>query len=513
MARNIEAIHKICEVSEQEKAILTGGRKPILLLAKRAAEYLPQDIAPNQKRLGVMLPYAPLQFLLFSEGLNYLVMTSGNISGSPICYQDSGAIKALGSVAEYFLAHNRKITVPVDDAVVKVVDDHELLVRCGRGYAPLTIPIESNNEVLAVGAEQKCSICIERNGFAAGSQYLGDLNEYQTYQVFLRQIEHFKGLFHFHPEIFAHDLNPDYLSTRYAKEQDGQKIAIQHHHAHMAGCMAENKLTYNVIGVIYDGTGLGTDGAIWGGEFFTGSLSGFARVGHLEYATLQGGDSAVKEPWRCAASYLLALGIDPHEFLSFIDSVALDTVKTAIRNGIQCYESSSMGRFFDCIAALCGFQTKITYDAQAAIELESLIDTEVHDFYDYQIYDTENGCVLGYKNILREILSDIRHQVSKSFISSKFHNTVIEATAECTCKIREKTGLEDVVLSGGVFENIYLLERLVWKLRNLNFKVYYNRLTPANDGGISFGQVAAAGAIFKENGYVSCCPGRSNQNQ
>lgn len=505
MVRNMEAVYQICKVSDLEQVILTGSRKPILLLRKRVPEPLPDRIAPSQKRLGVMLPYAPLQHLLFSKKLNYLVMTSGNISGLPICYQDEIAITSLGSVADYFLTHNREIMVPVDDAVVKVVDNQEVLVRRGRGYAPLTIPVESKNEILAVGAEQKNSVCITRNGYATVSQHTGDLKEYQTYQVFERQIEQFKDLFHVCPEIIAHDLNADYLSTHYAKVQAGQKIAIQHHHAHMAGCIAENKLTHHVIGVIYDGTGLGVDGAIWGGEFFEGSLSGFVRAGHLKYVTLQGGDSVVKEPWRCAASYLFALGTDPYEFLPGIDPLALDTVKTAIQNNITCFESSSMGRFFDCVAALCGFQTNITYDAQAAIELESLIDKEIAASYHFSIYETEKGLILDYEDILREILSDIQNQLPKPILSSKFHNTVIEATALFVCKIREKTRLKDVVLSGGVFENTYLLERLIRKLRNLNFNVYYNRLTPANDGGISFGQAVAAGAILKEKSYVSCC--------
>lgn len=498
MARDMEAVHKICEVSDQEKAILTGSRKPILLLRKKVPEYLPEDIAPKQNRLGVMLPYMPHQFLLFADNLNFLVMTSGNLSGSPICYHDDAAIKVLGSVAEYFLTHNRQIKVPVDDAVVKIVDDHEMLVRCGRGYAPLTISLDSGKAIIAVGAEQKTSVCIAQNGFAAISQYIGDLNEYQTYSVFERQIEHFKSLFHIHPGIVAYDLNPDYLSTRYAMEQTGVKIAVQHHHAHMAGCMAENKLTQDVIGIIYDGTGFGTDHAVWGGEFLTGSLSGFTRSGHLEYVTLQGGDSVVKEPWRCAACFLSALDIDPGWCLPQIDKSSLNAVQTALTHKIQCFESSSMGRLFDCVAALCGFQTKITYDAQAAIELENLSEAGVHDCYCYRIYDTDNGVILGYKDMLKDLLRDLQNQVSKSIISSRFHNTVVEATAKCACKIREKTGLMDVVLSGGVFENTYLLERLVLKLRDLNFTVYYNRLTPTNDGGISFGQAAAASAIIKE---------------
>jgi len=512
MARNIESINKICEVSKQEKEILTGSKKPILLLQKKSPEYLPQDIAPNQKRLGIMLPYAPLQFLLFSDETNYLVMTSGNISGSPICYQDDVAVSSLSHVADYFLVHNREIIVPVDDAVVKVADGHEILVRCGRGYAPLIIPIETKSRVLAVGAEQKCSLCITENGYATVSQYIGNLNEYQTYKVFNRQIKHFKSLFRYCPDIYAYDLNADYLSTRYAKEQVGKKIAIQHHHAHMAGCMAENKLSNKAIGVIYDGTGLGTDDAIWGGEFFVGSLSEFKRVGHLKYVTLQGGDSVVKEPWRCALSYLLALDIDPQEFLPQINLLAMEMVKSAIKNKIKCFKSSSMGRFFDCVAALCGFETQITYEAQAAIELESIVDKEIYDFYKYSISDTEDGFVLGYEDILNEILRDIRKQEQKSIISTKFHNTLIESTAECVCKIREKTEIKDVVLSGGVFENIYLLERLASKLRNLKFNVYYNRLTPSNDGGISFGQAVAAGSILKENHYVSCGSSKSNQH-
>lgn len=507
MAHNIEAVYKICEVSDREKAILMGKRKPILLLHKKYPEHLPEDVAPKQKRIGLMLPYAPLQLLLFSDELDFLVMTSGNISGLPICYQDDAAIKALGSVADYFLIHNREIKIPVDDAVVKVVDGNELLVRCGRGYAPLTIPLESGNAVLALGEEQKSSVCIAQNGFASISQYLGDLSEYQTYKVFERQIEHFKGLFNFFPDILAHDLNPDYLSTRYVKEQNGQKIAIQHHHAHMAGCMAENKLTRDAIAVIYDGTGLGTDGSLWGGEFLTGSLSEFTRAGHLEYITLQGGDSVVKEPWRCAVSYLFALGINPHDFLPQIDSSSLHAVQAALSNGIKCFESSSMGRLFDCVAALCGFQKKITYDAQAVIELENLSEPDVPDYYQFHITETENKLILEYKDILRNVILDLQNQVPKSIISSKFHNTVIETTAECVCIIRENTGLEDVVLSGGVFENSYILERLIPKLRNLNFKVYYNRLTPTNDGGISFGQAAVACSIIKEKNHVSCNSG------
>lgn len=495
LARSLDAAQQICEISEAEASILTGTRKPILLLRKKLPEYLPEAVAPNQNRLGVMLPYAPLQFLLFPDDLNFLVMTSGNLSGLPICYRDDTVIQTLGTVADYVLTHNRAIQIPVDDAVVKVVDGRASLVRCGRGYAPLTIPLESEQAVLALGAEQKGSVCLVQGGFAAVSQSIGDLKEYSAYLEFERQMERFQRLFHVQPEIFAHDRNPDSLSARCAKEQVGQTIAVQHHHAHMAGCMAEHKLTGDVIGVIYDGTGLGTDGAIWGGEFLTGSLSGFTRAGHLDYVTLQGGDRVVKEPWRCAACYLLALGVDTHAALPQIDPTALNMVEAAIQNHIQCFESSSIGRLFDCAAALCGFQTGITYDAQAAMELEALARVEVLDAYPCSIRHGEEGCILEFETILKGILCDLHHHVPKSVISSRFHNTVVEATAKCVCCIRAQTGLEDVVLSGGVFENVFLLEGLLSRLQKLNFRVYYNRLTPTNDGGLSFGQAAVACAM------------------
>ncbi len=512
MARDLEAVRKLCLVSEKEEEILTGRKKPILLLQKKGTGILP-GIAPNQKRLGVMLPYAPLHPLLFSAGMDYLVMTSGNKSGSPICYRESDALTSLQDVAEYLLSHDREISVPVDDAVVRVVNEDELLVRCGRGYAPLTLPVDSGHEILAAGAEQKSSVCLTRNGYAAVSQYIGDLQDYKTYKAYVRLTEHFKSLFDAQPQIIAHDLNPDSLSTGYAKAQNGRKIAIQHHHAHLAGCMAEHKLSGEVIGIIFDGTGLGTDSAVWGGEFFVGSLSGFIRAGHLQYVTLQGGDSVVREPWRCAASYLLALGRDPREYLPDIDPVRLDAVGTALANGINCFPSSSMGRFFDCIAALCGFQAEISYDAQAAIELENLIEEEIQDYYPYGIHHTGDGLLLEYDGILKGVLEDIKKQVPRPVVSARFHNTVSEAAAACAGKIRENTGLNQVVLSGGVFENTCLLRRLVKTLRALDFYVYYNRLTPANDGGISFGQAAAAGAIMKEDGYVSCDSGQGDEHQ
>jgi hydrogenase maturation protein HypF len=509
MARDLEAVRRVCEVSPQEEAILEGDRKPILLLQKREPEILPEDIAPGQRRLGVMLPYAPLQVLLFPNGLDFLVMTSGNSSGTSICYRDDAVVESLGGIAAYILTHNREIMVPVDDAVVKIADQHEILIRCGRGYAPLTIPIKAGPPLLAVGAEQKSSICMGRDGFAAVSQYIGALDGYQTYGVFEGQIQHFRSLFQYKPSIIAHDWNPDDLPARYAAAQTGPTVAVQHHHAHMAGCMAEHGLSGPAIGVIYDGTGLGTDGAVWGGEFLTGTLSGFTRAGHLAYVRLQGGDLVAREPWRCAASYLCALQVDPGAYLPHAALETLDAVCAATRQQVQCFSSSSMGRLFDCVAALCGFQGSITYEAQAAIELEGLADPEVRECYHYRIDDTGEGVILDYEELLRAILDDLRQQVPVGVISARFHQSIVEATAACVCRIHETTGLQDVVLSGGVFENGYLLEGLISKLRDQGLCVYYNRLTPTNDGGIAFGQAAVAGAMGKEKGYVSCYSSQS----
>lgn len=492
MAENMEAVYVLCHVSSKEREILTGQKKPILLLRKKNPEIIPKEIAPNQKTLGIMLPYAPIHLLLFSEDIKYLVMTSGNISGSPISYKDEDALQCLKGIADYFLVHNREINMPVDDAVVKVIREEEILIRCGRGYAPVTLPLDTDYNIMALGSEQKSSVCAAGKGFAAVSQYLGDLKEYKSYRVFENQIAYFKKFFNYIPDIYVHDRNADYISSCYEKEDIEKSLTIQHHHAHMAGCMAENNLCCNAIGIIYDGTGLGTDEAIWGGEFFIGSIGNFERVGHLRYVKLQGGDSVVKEPWRCAANYLFSMGIDPYAYLKDIKKENMDFILKAMENNIKCFQSSSMGRLFDCVSALCGFQGEITYDAQAAIEFEAMAEEGIEAFYSYGIASEKEEMILEYEGLLKGILADIKENISKSVIAAKFHNSIIEATADCACKIREKSSLNDIVLSGGVFENTYLLEGLITKLESLDFRVYYNHLTPGNDGGISFGQAAAA---------------------
>ena len=513
MARDIHDVKKACEVSAAEEEILAGTRQPVVLLKKRNTAPLPDVIAPAQKTFGIMLPYTPLHVLLFQDGLEYLVMTSGNVSGMPICYRDRDAFRELQGIADYFLTHNRDIQVPVDDSVVRIVNGKEMVSRCGRGYAPATFPLKTRQSIIAFGAEQKASVTLVQNGYGTLSQYLGELKTYEALSEYDHVIGHLKALLNISQTTVAHDLNLDYLSSQYANQQTENHIAVQHHHAHMASCMAEHGLDHNAIGVIYDGTGLGTDGAVWGGEFFVGNMEAYTRAAHWKYATLQGGNLAVKQPWRCAVCYLNSANLNAYEVLGNIDENKISVVNNALNEGIMCCQSSSMGRLFDAVAAIVGIRNEITYDAQAAIELEAVAVPMVTDCYDYQLEPDAEQLVVSYDGIIRGIVEDLRLGVGTSRIAAKFHNTVIAATIHCVCRIRDKTGLYDVVLSGGVFENQYLLLGLIRELKALGFKVYHNQRVPINDGGVSFGQAAVTAAILEDMSDVSCGACKNNNNR
>lgn len=503
MAANLEAAKLICKTTDKEEEILTSRQRPIVLLQKRFPELLPHNIAPGINRLGVMLPYTLPHHLLFHEELQYLIMTSGNVSGMPSCYKDEEALEKLKDIVDFFLIHDREILTPIDDSVVRVIDDKEMVSRSARGYSPSTLKIDSDSEIMAVGAEQKSSLCLLHKGYAHSTQYLGNLDEMNAYEEYLKVMKRMKALIGAESQIIAHDLHTGYLSTQFAIKQPAERIPIQHHHAHMAACMAEHNLKQDAIGIIYDGTGMGTDGAIWGGEFLIGSKANFSRVGHWKYVTLHGGDSAIKEPWKLAASYLYAMGINSEELINSINSLRVKVIQNAIKNNINCFQSSSIGRLFDCVSALVMKRTHITYDAQAAIELESVIEPGVIDFYPYSIVEKEEKLVIEYEEIILGILKDMKNGKTASYISAKFHNTVCEATIDCVCKIRIRRGINDIVLSGGVFENAYLLKNMKRRLKEHNFNIYHNMKIPTNDGGIAFGQVVVAAQIVKEGNYVS----------
>ncbi len=510
MAADLEAVKSICKTTPKEEEILAGRQRPIVLLEKKSNGALPYRIAPGINRLGVMLPYTPLHHLLFDDGLQYLVMTSGNVSGMPICYKDADSWEKLKYIADFFLLHDREILTPIDDSVVRVIDDMEMVSRSARGYAPAVIPMKAACGIMAMGAEQKSSICFVHRGYAHISQYLGSLDDLNAYEEYHQVIKRTKAFLGTEPEIIAHDLHPGYLSTQLAAKVAIVGLPIQHHHAHMAACMAEHGLKKDVIGIIYDGTGMGTDGAIWGGEFLVGSISGYIRAGHWKNITLQGGDNAVKEPWKCAAGYLYAMGFDIREFLRDIDAQSISILKNAMKHHVNCFTSSSIGRLFDCVAALVINRTRITYDAQAAIELESVIDTGVDEDYPYSIIRNEEKLEINYEGILNGILEDLKDGKPASYISARFHNAVSKGSIECALRIRSKYRINDIVLAGGVFENAYLLAIMRKELKDQGFSVYRGTKVPANDGGIALGQAAIAAGMVKEGDYVPGGSGKDN---
>jgi hydrogenase maturation protein HypF len=495
MAGDIDSIKEICELSDKEEQVLLINKRPIVLLRKRTDSRLPVSIAPKQNRLGIMLPYTPLHYMLFNERLRFLVMTSGNISGRPIEYKNEEAIRHLSGVADYFLLHDREIYMPTDDSVVKVMEGEEAVSRRARGYAPYAVKIDTDKQIIALGGEQKSTVCVSKNGYANLSQYLGDLEDLNCYENFKHVLSHFSNLFDIEAEFFVHDMHPTYISTMYAKEKNIRRIEIQHHHAHMVSCMSEHSIYDSVIGIIFDGTGYGVDGAVWGGEFFIGNRNSFKRAGHLEYVNIQGGDQAVREPWRCAASYLYAMGYNPLDILKYVDKQKVNIVKQALNSKLNCFLSSSIGRFFDAAAALCGIRNTITYDGQAAIELENIIE-ETEECYPWTVVEKDGVLKLQYKELIEGILIDLKNNERVSKISAKFHNTLVEASFDLVSRLREKEGLNKVVLSGGVFENQYLLKRMKNTLKNKGFEVFHNKQIPINDGGISFGQLYAAVALL-----------------
>lgn len=498
MMKDIQTVQQYCEISEKEQELILSAKRPIVLLKKKIDCNLPENIAPSLKRLGVMLPYLPLHHLLFEEGLNILVMTSGNISGNPIEYKNEAAFHNLKNVADYFFIHNRIIYNPIDDSVVKVVLNREMVSRRARGYIPYSQNVGFGNNIIALGAQQKSTFSILQNGYLYLSQYLGELTDLDTYNLYKKAIANLTYLHKSNPKVYAYDLHTAYLSSEYAQKQQGLKIKVQHHHAHMVSCMAEHDLYENVIGVIFDGTGLGADQSIWGGEFLVGNRKNFTRAGHLKTVVLQGGDTAVKMPWKTALCYLHSLGIKGQDILKDINEFSIDATIQAIESNLNCHKSSSMGRLFDCISALIGLVQHITYDAQAAIELENMIDESIDSVYEYDVLKEKDVFILDYSKIILGVLKDIKNKLLPPTISAMFHNTISKATVQVVCKIRECYMLNTVVLSGGVFENSHLLKSVYTELASNNFKVYFNEQIPINDSGISVGQLITAAESIKE---------------
>ncbi len=498
MVKDIETAKRLAYISKEEEKILSSNKRPIVILNKKESNILPDIIAPNTKKIGIMLPYTPLHYLLFEQGISFLVMTSGNVSGGSIQYENNQAIDHLRNIADYFLVHNREINIPVEDSVVKVIDNKEIVIRRARGYTPYAINMKVNNEIIAFGAEQKNTFCLSKNGYGYMSQCLGDLKDLDAYSTYEKAIDNLSELLGFTPNMLAFDLHSRFLCLQYPKYQLKRKVPVQHHHAHMVSCMVEHKLFNPVIGVVFDGTGLGTDGTIWGGEFFIGTRESFCRVGHLKYVTIQGGDQAIKEPWRVALSYLYSINYDANQVLEEIDKEEIYMVTQALEKNINCFKTSSMGRFFDCISSLLNICHRITYDAQGAIELENILNPSIKESYGYSIIEIDNIHQIDYESILLGALKDIEKKISTSVISAKFHNTIGNLAVDLVCIISKRYDIKQVVLSGGVFENNYLLLYISKKLKKRDFVVYYNQQIPTNDGGISVGQLAIADVIERK---------------
>ena len=507
MSLDVDTVRRYCQVSEGEAQLLESPARPIVLLRRKPGSPIAAQVAPANNNLGVMLPYTPLHYLMLGDGATpaplALVMTSGNMSEEPIAIGNQEALERLSPLADYFLLHDRDIYVRCDDSVTRLFRGREAMLRRSRGYAPFPIRLNLElKEILACGAELKNTFCLTKGTYAFLSQHIGDMENYETFASYQASVEHFQRLFRVNPQAVAYDLHPDYLATRYALElaeaQGLRRVPVQHHHAHVVSCMAENGVDAEVIGVALDGTGYGTDGHIWGGEFLLADCRRFRRLGHLKYVPLPGGDVATKRPYRMAVSHLLsALGEEaldlPLELWAQIGEAELALVRRMMAAKVNCPLTSSCGRLFDAVSALLGVRGVVNYEGQAAIELEMLAAEGVDEAYDWS-RPSSYPIIIDPAPVLRGVVSDLRRGVDRAVISAKFHNTIADIIVGVSRAARERTGINRVALSGGVFQNMYLLGRTLDGLERQGFEALIHHQVPANDGGIALGQAVIANA-------------------
>ena len=565
MSRDVVAIETFCEVAPTERDSLVSSRRPIVILQRLANAGLPAAIAPGNNSIGVMLPYTPLHYLLFSDSpdqpsqFRALVMTSGNISEEPIVTSNEEAWERLREVADWFVFHNRDIYMRADDSVTRVFEQRERVLRRSRGYVPHPVDLGIElQEILACGAELKNTLCLTKGRYAILSQHIGDLENFETLVFFEETLANLKKLFRVEPRAVAHDLHPQYMSTKFAQRLTLEpKIAVQHHHAHIASCMAENHLSGKVIGVAFDGTGYGTDGKIWGGEFLVAGYRDFERRAHLRYVPLPGGDAAVRQPWRMAMSYLRdTFG---EEYLSRLSEIVLpwasgstatqprtgrnilaqypstplragcaqgevpstaengseslgddirfagfggkipkrniEIVDAMLARNLNCFDTSSCGRLFDAVSSIVGLRHEVTFEGQAAIELEMIADPGIECAYPYVIGE-EDPAQLDLRPMIQAIVHDIARAVPASAIAAAFHNTLAASIVDVCKSLRQREKLNRVCLSGGTFQNVFLLRRTVHDLRHSGFEVFLQSKVPPNDGGIALGQAVIANAVL-----------------
>lgn len=499
MAIDLATIHQFADVSASEAALLSSKERPIVLLKKKATTPLSDLIAPGNQRIGVMLPYTPLHQLLLTDlplRVAALVMTSGNYSDEPIVKDNEEARLRLAALADAFLLHNRDIVARCDDSVIRIWRGNELPVRRSRGYAPFPVKLPFNvPPILAVGGELKSTFCLSKDQFAYLSQHIGDMENLETLEAFEAAVNHFKHIFRVDPRFIACDLHPDYLSSRWAIAQEANTpvFKVQHHHAHVAALMAEHQVPdeQKVIGFSFDGTGYGTDGAIWGGELLVAGYDHFERAAHLKYVPLPGGDAAIKRPYRLALAHLWSAGLEWDVRLAPVaacpqaeQSVLLKQLETELNT----IPTSSMGRLFDAVASLAGVRQTITYEAQAAIELEALSQDDEVGTYHFAY----SGSEFDAAPVIGGVVDDFLNGVGAATIAARFHNSVADLILRLSIDLREKTKIDRVALSGGVFQNSTLLELAVRRLEKANFDVMVHRKVPPNDGGLALGQAIIA---------------------
>ena len=498
MFRDVESLKYYAHVSISEQHALHSWRRPIVIVKKRSRTNHPElssSVSSGLNTIGAFLPYMPVHYLLFQVlSLPAIVLTSGNLSADPIVKDDDVAMEQLVTIADAVMSYNREIIHRTDDSVVRIMNSKEHLIRRSRGYVPTPIPVSLNtNGIIAFGAELSSCFGIGKGENVILSQYIGDLKTLDTYTYYEKEMTDFLHLFRMKPELLVCDMHPGYFSTKKATSFDPLPLMrVQHHHAHIASCMAEHGLDERVIGVAFDGTGLGSDGKIWGGEFLVCDLATFRRVLHFEYIALPGGDRAVEEPWRTAIAYLYRVyGKDfqslPLPFLKTLDNGKILPIVNMIDVGINCPMVSSVGRLFDAVAAILNLCLESTFQAEAPMRLESIVGKNCKESYPFTI-----GKTIRVDEMIKEIVQDVMQGTGISFISAKFHNTILSVIFESVMLTAKKEQIKKVVLSGGVFQNKYLTENIQLQLKQSGMNAYFQEQVPANDGGIALGQLIVA---------------------
>lgn len=509
MVADLAAAEASCEVGSDEALLLCDHKRPIVLLRRRdlslSKQLVSASVAPGNPLLGVMLPYTPLHHLLLADlGGEPLVMTSGNRNDEPIAYEDIDALQRLDGIADFFLMHDRPIHRRCDDSIVRWCAGDQVILRRSRGYVPqpLRLPTDCGVPILAVGGQMKATFALGKEDRAIVSHHCGDLDDYSAFQAYVEAIEHFERFFDIEPELIVHDLHPDYASTHYAIQRCNaaiRELAVQHHHAHLASCLADNGKNETTIGVIFDGTGYGSDGVVWGGEFLIGDCRDFRRAAHFRYVAMPGGEQAVREPWRMAAAHLLdalgncdLLGDDR-------PSSTLKIVEMMVHQRLNSPLTSSAGRLFDAVAAIAGVRQTVTYEGQAAVELEWLASRcTPKGHYPYAVEQVVGAndapLIVDTRPLIAAVVSDVRNRVEPAVIARRFHSTVVEIIIDVCDRLRAATGLNAAALSGGVFMNAIVLQETITRLAEKGFHVYRHREVPPNDGGLSLGQLAIAAA-------------------